>query len=153
VKKVKTILVFSFLLVIIGCGVAKKLVYKENWEGDYILIEYNCCGDTATKVKMKINKIVDEKYSWQLYLNNNITDTIFGEAFYKKKKLKFFVSNIETATKYFIKNVAINDAVFVMESEQNDSYYTWWYNDLRNYKTGKMLFSGINYHFKMGNRR
>ena len=132
------------LLVAVGCGGTNKLEYKGNWEGNYRLIEYNCCGDTATKVKMEIVRERTDEYKWKLFLGEEQADTLTGIALYKKNKLKFYATDPEVATKYFSKTVSLQSPVFWMEDQKQGSYYTWWYNDLKKYRRGKMLFAGYN---------
>ncbi len=137
-----------FLLALASCSTPSKLFYNDDWEGSYTLVEYNCCGDTATKVKLNIVRTAVDNYSWRLFFDDATADTIIGNASYNKNKLKFFVDNTEVANRYFVKNVSTGSPVFWMEYHNKFSHYTWWYNDLRDYRRSDKLFAGIDYHFR-----
>jgi hypothetical protein len=152
-KRCGKLIMLASLFITSSCGIPKKLIYKDEWEGKYNLIEYNCCGDTATKVKMEVTRSGVGEYKWELFFTDRQTDTIEGKALYKKNKLKFYVASPEVAKRYFTKEVSSESPVFWMEYLQSGRYYTWWYNDMQNYRQGKMLFAGIDYHFKRGTDR
>ena len=151
-KSIGKIVIVSSIFIYAGCSTTKKLLYKDDWEGRYTLVEYNCCGDTATKVRLSIIREENDSYSWRMFFEDGQTDTIAGKAKYIRNKLKFFVTNPEVAGKYFVEMVSAGSPVFWMEYHDQGDYYTWWYNEMNNYRRGKMIFAGINYHFKKRTR-
>ena len=131
-------------------------VYVDDWAGSYTLREYNACCDTATAVKLKLEKQTPDNYNWKVFFTSNNSDTIYGEAVYEKKRLKFFVSDTAIANKYFTKKTNEHLPVFWMIyddlSSKKDSFvradhFTRWDNDLKDYPRSKMLFAGVDYHF------
>ncbi|MGF2413913.1 hypothetical protein [Ferruginibacter sp.] len=150
-KKISVVILFS-LLIAAGCGTTKKLIYKDDWEGKYTLIEYNCCSDTATKVKMEIARTGIDRYEWKLFLSEREFDNISGEALYEKNKLKFYTLNQEVAAKYFVEAVSTKSPIFWMEYS-GPKYYTWWYNEMKDYRRSNKIFAGIDFHFKRATDR
>jgi hypothetical protein len=146
--KLVNIIAVSSLFICAACGTTEKLVYKDDWEGRYTLVEYNSCCDTATKVRLNVVRTGANKYNWKIFFADGQPDTIKGEALYAGNKLKFSVTNPEVAGRYFVKTVSTGSAVFWMEYHNQSAYYTWWYNEMNNYRRGKMLFAGVDYHFK-----
>jgi hypothetical protein len=158
---IKIIALVVIVFVLISCMGTKNLVYRDEWEGDYILREYNSCCDSATRVRLVLSREMTDRYTWKIFFNDQSNqDTIYGKAEYVKKQLKFFVSNPEETGRYFKQVIKSSDPVFRMEQDGYYSkgevrygyYYTRWYNDLIGYQQGKMLFAGVSYHFEKNKR-
>lgn len=145
-------------IVLLGsCSPAKKLVYLDEWEGHYTLKRYGCCGEEPTQIRLNIVRSGVDTYEWKMFgFETSPLDTLTGKAKYERKKLKFFVSNIDVARRHFASEVYDNDAVFKIEWDNYYSegdklfvdYYTRWNNELVNYRSQNRLFAGVDYHFK-----
>src|SRR6185503_2119935 len=96
---------FLFLIgitVLLGSCFAGKPVYMDDWEGDYDLRKNDYCCDTVTNVKLNVTKSEVDRYRWKLFfLGSQHKDTIYGEAYYVKNKLSFFVENVDVANSLF----------------------------------------------------
>ena len=70
------IIVLSLVLITFSCSSTRQLVYIDEWEGEYKLREYSRCCDTSTNVRLKLNKISNDNYTWKMFLAGlNNTDT------------------------------------------------------------------------------
>lgn len=148
------------LLFIIGllasCSVNKQLMFIDEWEGTYELKEFNSCCDSVEPVRLHLEKSSDLGYNWKLFWKDGKADTIYGKTLYEKKELKFFVTNNETANKYFVNKVDHDKPVFVLRyvnyyTKDTLKYvdcFTKWNNELMGYRSQNKLFAGIHYHFR-----
>ena len=134
-----------------------KLVYMDEWEGDYDLRKNDYCCDTVTNVRLSVTRNQVDKYQWKLFfIGGQNKDTIYGEAYYVKNQLSFFVENVEVATSFFVRPVNRNSAVFglVYSNYHSDkkfryiSYGTRWHNEMKSYKRSKGIMGGGSYSFK-----
>jgi hypothetical protein len=80
VKLISKILILALLFVFAACSASKKLIYKDDWEGRYTLVEYNSCCDTATKVKLNLIHTGADRYDGKIFFEDGKTDTVAGEA-------------------------------------------------------------------------
>ena len=87
------IILLLIVVFMAGCGYSYKFVHHDDWEGTYKLIEHNCCGDTATKVRMDLRQANNTGYNWVLFLTSDHSQVISGKAYYRHNKMKFFVNN------------------------------------------------------------
>ena len=134
------------------------MVYIDDWEGKYKLIEMNRCCDVKTKVRLGVVKNGNNRYLWEMFFDGDGSkDTMKGKAIYAKNRVQFYLNNGEIANRYFKKGVQGNSSVFWMEYDNyyTDSsfkyigYFTRWNNQLKGYKSYHSLFSGVDYNFKI----
>lgn len=153
----KIVLVLFSIVLVSSCSSSKKLVYLDEWEGNYVLRKFDSCCDSAMTVSMQVSRENTDRYSWKMfYSEGRKTDTIYGKALYAKKKIGFFVENADDAATLFAKPVSSNRAVFEMEFSnyytEGDKLYvdhfTSWQNELKKYPAKNAMFAGVHYHFK-----
>ena len=150
----KTFFTIAVLSLLVACGPAKKLVYIDDWQGNYFLKEHNCCGDVQKPVTLVLLKKEPNVYTW--YMLQTGERFAEGRAVYEKNKLKFFAEKINTGKRYFVDEVSKDQVLFWMEydnyyTDQNYRYigcYTRWRNELVGYEQSNKLFAGVSFHFK-----
>lgn len=154
--KFRILIFFGFLT---SCSPSKHLVYIDNWEGEYKLWELNSCCNKKTSITLNVERKGLNNYDWKLNNDSFGCDTLKGFAKYIKKKLNFFVTDLNIANKYFRAPISINSKVFCLMydnySSDNEKLYienfTSWNNYLKGYKNKHTLFSGTDFHFRKGN--
>ena len=159
----KIFVVVLSLVLLSSCGVSKHLVYKDDWQGNYTLVEFNSCCDVKTKVKMNLEKKANDQYTWKLFFENEMKelDTLLGVAHYQKNKLNFYLKNSEISNKYFGEVIDKESSIFNLEydryyrdkSQDYIDYFTRWNHSIIGFKRTGKLFGGTDFHFKRNEKK